>query len=125
MKFQKENTQKGVLIPASALKISCLDREELELHTLEGAAVLLNRDMTASELITAAQSLQALSEELLIHLYNACGKCCGCEECPDRTDRDSPLDDLPEELLHAFTEAGICMDLLEKHLLLEDIVYGD
>lgn len=124
MKFQKENTQKSVLIPVSALQLSHLNREELELHTLDCAAVVLNARMTAPELITAARSLQTLARELTAHLAVACGKCCGCGECPDPEDGDSPLDELPEELLDAFVEAGVCLDLLEKHLMLEDDVYG-
>lgn len=125
MKFLKENNPKGVLIPSSALKLGRLDQEQLELHVLDGATVVLNSQMTATEVIDTAQALHQLASELYAHLALACGQCCGCGECPDPTDEESPLDDLPEELLHAFTEAGICMDLLEKHLLLEDTVYGD
>lgn len=100
MKFQKKNTQKNTV-------------------------AFLSGRMTAPELIAAAQSLQTLAGELLGHLAVACGKCCGCDECPDDTDEDSPLNSLPEDLLDAFVEAGVCLDLLEKHLILEDIVYGD
>jgi len=124
MRFQKEHTQKGVLIPVSGLKLSNLYREELELHTLEGAAVVLNGRMTAPELLATAQSLHALAAELLTHLALACGQCCGCGKCPDPADEDSPLSGLPPELLDAFTQAGVCLDLLEKYLILEDDVYG-
>ena len=69
MKFVKELVTAGTHIPAAALYLSGLgDSERLELHTLDGASVLLRGGMTAAELLTTAQSLHTLSMELVTHL---------------------------------------------------------
>ena len=136
MKFVKELVTAGTHIPAAALYLSGLgDSERLELHTLDGASVLLRGGMTAAELLTTAQSLHTLSMELVTHLAQICGPCTGCENgCPVELLEGSeiPLPEPREEgngippvaLLDIITSFGICLSGLREHLSSGDIVYG-
>lgn len=136
MKFIKELVTAGTHIPAAALYLSGLgDSERLELHTLDGAAVLVRCGMTAAQLLATAQSLHTLSMELAIHLARICGPCTGCEEgCPVEWLEGSevPLPEPREEensippvaLLDTLASAGICLGDLRELLSSGDIVYG-
>ena len=136
MKFVKEFVTAGTHIPAAALCLSNLgDTERLELHTLDGAAVLLRRGMTAAELLASAQSLHALSMELVAHFAMLCGPCTGCAEgCPVEwlEGLEIPLPATQEEgggippaaLLDILTSSGICLGALREHLTSGDVIYG-
>ena len=81
MKFVRKSSIKGVCIPESALKLSKLpDGENLELHTLDHALVLLKGQMTAPELLHVAHQLSSLSAQLLCYLSEVCGPCEDCDE---------------------------------------------
>lgn len=106
MKFIKEITPKGLLLPVTAARLAGLGAgEKAEYHTLKGAIVALKGQMTAMELLTAARSLHDLSVELNSHLAGVCGQCDGCGEdgCPV-LDLDEPDITLPDCLRR---EAGI------------------
>lgn len=165
MKFVKGTGAAGVTIPKAAMTLSSLDgAETLELHTLDGAAVLLKQEMSAMELLAVVNSLDKLSGDLLSVLAISCEKCVGCEdECPftqesrdirlprylldaaeipegaklcAEPDPDSghiivsaleaehDLDDVPEELLDALLECGVCLGSLSELLDSGDVVYG-
>lgn len=108
MKFKKNPTQKGTLIPRSALKLAGMaEREELEMHTPKGAVILLRKQMTAAELVEAIDALGALASRLISHLVDVCGACEDCweeDECPFGADSYPDLPDLLRQ------EAGISPD---------------
>lgn len=90
MKFEKKTTLDGVLIPRSALKLGQIgEREEIELHTLPSALVVLKRRMTAAELIQATDSLAQLSTQLIAYLSEVCGTCDRCGEDCDEEDGEA------------------------------------
>jgi ferredoxin len=82
--MQEKKNPMYVRVPFEDLNLSGLDEaEHLELHTRNDAVVLMKKEMTAVELLSAIESLTDLSMELLVHLASACGKCDGCEgNCP-------------------------------------------
>ena len=85
MKFEKEVTLQGAFIPHSALKLSGFSEgQEVELHTLGGAVVLIHKQMTAKELVDTIASLRSLSANLMDYLIQLCGACenCGDNGCP-------------------------------------------
>ena len=83
-KFHCENTEKNLIIPRAALKLSGFGQKEaVEYHALDDVVVVLKRYMTAKELACAAYQLQELSMELLDCLVKVCGACEDCgESCP-------------------------------------------
>lgn len=111
MKFVKEVTPKGLLLPVTATRLARFGvGERVEYHSLENAMVVLKGQMTAMELLTAAQSLQNLAVELCTHLAEVCGSCGGCEDCENicpYTDLDDEEIGLPNYLRQ---EAGIPED---------------
>ena len=126
MKFIKEITSRGLLIPMVAAQLAKFKAgDKVEYRPLKGTMVVLKKRMTAPELLTVVEQLQSVATELLFHLYQVCGP---CEECPDGClcgeTEDSPLQHLPTDLLLTFAEAGTCLGELEEHLITEDIVYG-
>ena len=109
MKFIKEMTGKGILIPAAALKLCGFEGgKQVELHAESQTLVALKASMTAMELIRAAQQLQELSAQLTTHLAKVCGPCDGCSDgiCPFKGLLDNPIT-LPDDLRE---EAGIPKD---------------
>lgn len=66
MKFVKEPSRNGVVIPNAALRLSELDGVPLELHTLTNAAVVISGEMDAMELIRTADSLNDVASKLLL-----------------------------------------------------------
>ncbi len=110
MKFVKEVTPKGLLLPVSATRLAGYEAgEKVEYHIEGGAMVVLKGRMTAMELLTAARTLHSLSVELNAHLAKVCGQCDGCVEnsgedgCPLLA-YEEPDIALPDDLRR---EAGI------------------
>lgn len=166
MKFSRKAGAAGVTIPKAAIALSKLDGgENLELHALESAAVLLKGRMTAMELLSAVKSMDELSGQLLETLAEACEQCVGCEEdCPflwgsrdiklpshlleaanipegarlcaeafpesgcivvSGPDSEHSLDDVPDELLDALLECGVCLESLNELIGSGEIIYGE
>ena len=126
MKFIKEITSRGLLLPLVAARLAKFKAgDKVEYRPLKGTMVVLKKRMTAPELLTAVEQLNGVATELLLHLDRVCGP---CEECVDGClcgeSEDSPLQHLPTDLLLTFAEAGTCLGELEEHLITEDIVYG-
>jgi len=103
MKCVKEITPKGLLLPAAATRIAGLGgKGRAEYHILKSSIVVLKGQMTAMELLAAAQSLHDLSVELNSHLAKVCGQCDGCPEingegCPLLQFEEADVT-LPDEL---------------------------
>ena len=126
MKFIKEITPRGLLLPMVAARLAKFKAgDRVEYRPLDHVIVVLKKRMTAPELLTAVEQLNGVATELLLHLDRVCGP---CEECVDGClcgeSEDSPLQHLPTDLLLTFAEAGTCLGELEEHLIMEDIVYG-
>ncbi len=126
MQFIKEITSRGLLLPMIAARLAKFKAgDRVEYRPLDNVIVVLKKQMTAPELLTAVEQLNGVAMELLLHLDRVCGP---CEECPDGClcgeSEDSPLQHLPTDLLLTFAEAGTCLGELEEHLITEDIVYG-
>ena len=126
MKFIKEITPRGLLLPMIAARLAEFRAgDKVEYLPLKGTIVVLKKQMTAPELLTTVEQLNGVATELLLHLDRVCGP---CEECADGClcgeSEDSPLQHLPTDLLLTFAEAGTCLGELEEHLITEDIVYG-
>lgn len=95
MKFVKEITPKGLLLPVTAARLSGFKAgDKMEYHPLKGAMVVLKGEMTAMALLTAARSLHDLSVELNTHLAKVCGQCDGCGEDAENGGEGCPLTDL-------------------------------
>ena len=126
MKFIKEITSRGLLLPLVAARLAKFKAgDKVEYRPLKGTMVVLKKRMTAPELLTAVEQLNGVATELLLHLDRVCGPCEECEDgCLCGETEDSPLQHLPTDLLLTFAEAGTCLGELEEHLITEDIVYG-
>lgn len=97
MKFVKEVTPKGFRLPPAAMKLSgFLAGEQAEYHTLKDAVVVLKGQMTAMELLAAAQSLHDLAVELHTHLAKVCGQCDGCGKGAENGGENCPLVELED-----------------------------
>ena len=56
MKFNKQMDSGALLIPRAAFKISSFEADEkAEIHALDSAVIVLKKQMTAMELIQAAE----------------------------------------------------------------------
>ena len=126
MKFIKEITPRGLLLPMVAARLAKFKAgDRVEYRPLDHVIVVLKKQMTAPELLTAVEQLNGVATELLLHLDRVCGPCEECEDgCLCGETEDSPLQHLPTDLLLTFAEAGTCLGELEEHLIAEDIVYG-
>ena len=126
MKFIKEITPRGLLLPMVAARLAKFKAgDRVEYRPLDHVIVVLKKRMTAPELLTAVEQLNGVATELLLHLDRVCGPCEECEDgCLCGETEDSPLQHLPTDLLLTFAEAGTCLGELEEHLIAEDIVYG-
>lgn len=126
MKFIKEITPRGLLLPMIAARLAEFRAgDKVEYLPLKGTIVVLKKQMTAPELLTAVEQLNSVATELLLHLDRVCGPCEDCKDgCLCGETEDSPLLHLPTDLLLTFAEAGTCLGELEEHLITEDIVYG-
>ena len=91
-------------LPAALLSISELDgQEDLEMIPGEGVLVIMKRQMTAMELINAAENLRHLSSNLYADLATECGMCDDCEHCP----YEEPITDDAELSEEVREKAGI------------------
>jgi hypothetical protein len=98
--------------------LSGLDEaDNLEIHTLDDAVVLLKDSMTADEILSAIESLNELTSELITHLVQACGRCDGCT-------RERPVGDVPPGLLPTLSQCGVCMSRLDDLLAGDKVIYG-
>ena len=164
--FVKEITPKGFRIPHAAMELGGFESgRQAEYHVRDHLVVVLKRQMTAIELLAAAQGLERLAVKLYAQLADACGPCLGCEGGCPCADADSTVEipgwlrqeagipedaklcaevdaekglvtvseadyrhdlrDLQKDILEMFSDAGTCLEELERHLMMEDIVYGD
>ena len=98
MNFNTKITQEGISIPKSAAKASeFASQEDLRCHALPQTIVALKKQMTAKELLAAADSLYQLFSTLLAELLDCCGQCGDCADaCPFELERQARLSD--EEL---------------------------
>lgn len=148
MKFEKQTTINGALVPRSALQLARLGEQgNLEMHTPPGTVVLIRKQMTAAELAQTIESLADLSAQLVACLAGACGTCDDCteEQCPFDADDFCSLGGLPPSvsedvndqpdsphtpkalspaLLGLLLDNGICLGSLLGHLMQGDVVYG-
>lgn len=73
MKFTKEYSGQKLIVPSGAMTLSGFEpSKEVELHTLNGAVVILNRRMTAVELISTIDTLTQFCADLTTDLVRAC-----------------------------------------------------
>jgi hypothetical protein len=118
MKITKERNEASVRIPSAAMILSGLDEsKQLEFHTLDEAVVLLKSEMTASELLSAIDSLSDLTTQLIVQLVNVCGEC-------DHSESDHSLNDVPPGLLETLSQCGVCLSSLDELLANGEIIYG-
>lgn len=102
MKFVRKVTSNGVSIPHTALRTSGLvEIGVVELHMLQNAIVVMQEQMTAAELLDAAQCLRNLSFSLLDHLVDVCGSCEDCEQACMEDDKDDAELILPKAIREA------------------------
>lgn len=98
MKFVKESTPRGLLLPPAAMRLAGLNAgDKVEYHAWKGTLVVLKGQMTALELLTAARSLHDLSVELNTHLSKVCGQCDGCGAGAENGGDGCPLTDSPPQ----------------------------
>ena len=106
MKMIKESLDNNISLPNEILNAADLTGcEEIEFNTLENAVVAMKTTMNAMELIKVAEGLKNLSEELIVHLAEICGKCHDCSYCERFEEYDEII--VPDYLLE---EAGIPKD---------------
>lgn len=88
--FTKGTTKKKLVIPNIIMEQSGFEKgQNVEIHALTDAVVILKKEMTAMEVIHAIEHLQRLSVNLSVHLAQICGPCNGCEGDCD-VDLDHP-----------------------------------
>lgn len=106
MKMIKESLDNNISLPNEILNAADLTGcEEIEFNTLENAVVAMKTTMNAMELIKVAEGLKNLSEELIVHLAEICGRCHDCSYCERFEEFDEII--VPDYLLE---EAGIPKD---------------
>lgn len=106
MKMIKECLDNNLTLSTNVIDdCELTDCDEIEVKTLENAIVAMKTTMTAIEIIKVAKGLRELSEELILHLAEVCGRCNDCSYCERFEEYDEII--LPEYLLE---EAGIPID---------------
>ena len=106
MKKMKESLDNNINLSAEKMEdIETTDYEEIEVTTLEGAVIAMKGTMNVMELIKVAEGLKNISEELISHLAEVCGKCEDCSYCDRYEEYDEII--VPDYLLE---EAGIPSD---------------
>ena len=86
MKFEIPASQRNLKITKTALALSGIaDTETYEVFTTPNAVVVIDGQMTAKELFSAAASLRLLASDLLMQLAKSCDDVCddhrNCEFC--------------------------------------------
>lgn len=71
-------SENGLLITPQMIEESNLSGLGHEVHTMDGVIVVISDQLEAMELIRTSEVLNALSNKLLTHLGDICGK---CDEC--------------------------------------------
>ena len=110
-KFIKDTNKKKLAIPTAMLELSSLGKgEPVEIRTMDGAVVVLRKQMTAMELVRVLKNLQETVLDLTMHLANVCGPCEDCNgsgggDCPADPSRTATV--IPEEVRQ---EAGFPAD---------------
>lgn len=106
MKKIKERLDKNINLPVEEMEdLETMDCEEIEITALEGVVVAMKASMNVMELIKVAEGLKNLSEELIVHLAEVCGRCDDCSYCERYEEYDEII--VPDYLLE---EAGIPRD---------------
>lgn len=106
MKKMKESLDNNIKLSVEEMEeIETTDYEEIEVTTLEGAVIAMKGTMNVMELIKVAEGLKNLSEELIVHLAEVCGRCDDCSYCERYEEYDEII--VPDYLLE---EAGIPSD---------------
>lgn len=106
MKKIKESLDKNINLPVEEMgDLETMDCEEIEITALEGVVVAMKASMNVMELIKVAEGLKNLSEELIVHLSEVCGRCDDCSYCERYEEYDEII--VPDYLLE---EAGIPRD---------------
>lgn len=106
MKKIKESLDKNINLPVEEMEdLETMDCEEIEITALEGVVVAMKASMNVMELIKVAEGLKNLSEELIVHLAEVCGRCDDCSYCERYEEYDEII--VPDYLLE---EAGIPRD---------------
>lgn len=106
MKMIKECLDNNISLPKEILNAADLTGcDEIDFNTLEHAVVAMKTTMNAMELIKVAEGLKNLSEELIVHLAEICGRCHDCSYCERFEEYDEII--VPDYLLE---EAGIPKD---------------
>lgn len=73
MKFMKEYSGQKLIVPSGAMKLSGFEPvQEVELHTLDGAVIIIRKRMTAMELISTIDTLTQFCADLATALVQAC-----------------------------------------------------
>ena len=82
MKFEIPASQRDLKITKTALALSGIaDAETYEVFTTPNAVVVIDGQMTAKELFSAAASLRMLASDLLMQLAESCDDVCeNCDE---------------------------------------------
>lgn len=81
MKNQKNNCRSQLTLPQQAFELcNFTAADSLELHSGHSAIVLVKEQMTALELIEAAEMLREMASDLMVELAKACGRCDNCGE---------------------------------------------
>ena len=110
LKFTKNTTKKKLVIPNVALEHSGMEKgDPVEIRAVDDAVVILQKEMTAMQLVRAIDSLQSTVLDLTMHLVDVCGPCEDCtgnEECP--ADPSRTATSIPEEIRQeAHIPAGV------------------
>lgn len=148
MKFEIPASQRDLKITKTALALSGIaDAETYEVFTTPNAVVVIDGQMTAKELFSAAASLRMLASDLLMQLAESCDDVCeNCDEscierllgggidasCYEYAAKFRPCGkeimsnayDMAEATYDELIARGFCLYDLFRHYIEGDIVYG-
>ena len=114
MKFEIPASQKDLKITKTVLALSGIaDAETYEVFTTPNAVVVIDGQMTAKELFSAAASLRLLASDLLMQLAESCDDMCeSCDEsCIERL-LGGGIDASCYEYAAKFRPSSFCFSLL-------------
>ena len=148
MKFEIPASQRDLKITKTALALSGIaDAETYEVFTTPNAVIVIDGQMTAKELFSAAASLRLLASDLLMQLAKSCDDVCeSCDEscierllgggidasCYEYAAKFRPCGneimsnayDMAEATYDELIARGFCLYDLFRHYIEGDIVYG-